>query len=433
MSELPTGWIEVPIGMVCEVVGGSTPRTTVDDYWDGDIPWLTPDDLSRDRSQYVAAGRRCLTKTGYSSCSTQLIPAGSVLYTSRAPIGYVAIAKQAVCTNQGFKSFVPPPGLSSRYLYWYLQWATPMIRNLGSGTTFAEISGKVAKTIPLRLPPTAEQERIVVAIEEQLSRLDAGSSALKSADRRVNHLNTAAMVRAVSGDWPLKALSDVTEDQTYGSSAKATDDHENGMPIVRMGNIQDGRVNLLAGVKFLPRDHPDASKFALRRGDLLFNRTNSPELVGKSAVYSGVDGAACFASYLIRVRVTDACDARWVALYLNSPAGRRWAASIRTQQVGQANINGTKLAALPLPLPPIEEQARRLHEYERQTTITQSLSISIGSTLARSNALRRAILARAFSGRLVPQIPDDEPVPELLARIASHHMNSTRPRRRQRP
>ncbi|MGH8301538.1 MAG: restriction endonuclease subunit S [Steroidobacteraceae bacterium] len=95
MSELPTGWIEVPIGTVCEVVGGSTPRTAVSDYWDGDIPWLTPDDLSRDHSQYVAGGRRCLTEAGYSSCSTQLIPAGSVLYTSRAPIGYVAIAKQA--------------------------------------------------------------------------------------------------------------------------------------------------------------------------------------------------------------------------------------------------------------------------------------------------------------------------------------------------
>ena len=220
MSELPTGWIEVPIGMVCEVVGGSTPRTTVDDYWDGDIPWLTPDDLSRDRSQYVAAGRRCLTKTGYSSCSTQLIPAGSVLYTSRAPIGYVAIAKQAVCTNQGFKSFVPPPGLSSRYVYWYLQWATPMIRNLGSGTTFAEISGKVAKTIPLRLPPTAEQERIVEAIEEHLSRLDTAEQLLRSARSRLDPLVVSFIDVATDG-FPTKPLGElVREPLRNGHSAK---------------------------------------------------------------------------------------------------------------------------------------------------------------------------------------------------------------------
>ena len=123
----------------------------------------------------------------------------------------------------------------------------------------------LARGVPIAIAPLAEQERIVAVIDEHLSRLDAGTGALTSANRRADHLQAAAMAHAVSGDWPLKPLSEVTEDQTYGSSAKSTADHDDGMPIVRMGNIQDGRVDLTAGVKFLSRDHPDASKFALRR------------------------------------------------------------------------------------------------------------------------------------------------------------------------
>ncbi len=432
MSELPPGWVKVPVGDVCQVVGGSTPSTKVPEYWDGGIPWLTPDDLARDRSQYVSNGRRSITQAGYEACSTQMVPAGTVLFTSRAPIGYAAIAAQPLSTNQGFKSFVPPPGVSSEYLYWFLQWATPTIRKMGSGTTFAEISGKVARTVPLSLAPEREQERIVAAIDEQFSRLDAGRGALESARRRLDQLRAAAMRQALSGDWPSKSLADVTEDQTYGSSARATPNVDGGVPIVRMGNIRNGRVDLSGDVKFLPRGHPDTSKFALRPGDLLFNRTNSPELVGKSAVYSGGDGAACLASYLIRVRMTEACDPRWAALYLNSPAGRRWAASVRTQQVGQANINGTKLAAMTLPLPSVDEQARRLDEYERHLTIIDALASSIDGAVGRCDHLRSTILARAFSGRLVQQDPTDEPASELLARMSAERARAPKPRRRRR-
>jgi type I restriction enzyme S subunit len=419
---IPHSWVETTLGTVCDaILGQSPPGSAYNDNRNG-LPFF------QGKAEF---GALYPTARKWTTEGNKRAQPGDVLVSVRAPVGPTNLAPFECVIGRGLAALRPTAVTTTRFVLYQIRATEDRLASIATGSTFSAISGDQLRNHGFVLPPLPEQERIVAAIEEQFSRLDAGSSALTSAERRVNHLKAAAMVRAVSGDWPLKSLSDVTQDQTYGSSAKATDDHEDGMPIVRMGNIQDGRVDLLTGVKFLPRDHPDASKFALRRGDLLFNRTNSPELVGKSAVYSGVEGAACFASYLIRVRVTDACDARWVALYLNSPAGRRWAASVRTQQVGQANINGTKLAALPLPLPPIEEQARRLHEYERQTTIAESLSRSIGSTLARSNALRRAILARAFSGRLVPQIPDDEPAPELLARIAPGHRKTAKPRRRQ--
>lgn len=286
-----------------------------------------------------------------------------------------------------------------------------------NGTTRLKLTQAAMREIRIPLPPLPEQERIVSAIEQQFSRLDAAGKALQSAKQRVISLKAAAARHAMSGDWPTKTLADVTEHQTYGSSAKATPEPDGGLPMVRMGNIRDGRVDLSEGVKFLQREHPDARRFTLSPGDLLFNRTNSPELVGKSAVYSGEDGAACFASYLIRVRFTEACDPQWAALYLNSPAGRRWAASVRTQQVGQANINGTKLAALPLPLPSVEQQRLRLDEYEQIATVVDALATAIDHGRIRSELLGRGILNEAFSGRLVPQDLGDEPAPDLLARL----------------
>ena len=431
MSELPTGWIEVPIGMVCEVVGGSTPRTTVDDYWDGDIPWLTPDDLSRDRSQYVAAGRRCLTKTGYSSCSTQLIPAGSVLYTSRAPIGYVAIAKQAVCTNQGFKSFVPPPGLSSRYLYWYLQSATPMIRKLGSGTTFAEISGKVAKTIPLRLPPTAEQERIVVAIEEQLSRLDTAEQLLRSSLQRCDVLSRSFM-RTLE-EWPLVPLADLLEKPLANGRSVPTAENGSGFPVLRLTALRNGFVDL-SERKVGAWGRRDAERYIVQEGDFLIARGNgSLALVGRGGLVTADPDAVAYPDTMIRARVDRKQMSpeflRWV---WDSSTVRRQIERAAKTTAGIHKVNQQDLGHVAVPLPPPEVQGAIVGDLERQQSVLQALTKSIHQALGRSNQLRRSVLECAFSGRLVPQDPNDEPAPELLARIASDHRKTAKPRRRQR-
>ncbi|MGK2884738.1 MAG: restriction endonuclease subunit S, partial [Rhodococcus sp. (in: high G+C Gram-positive bacteria)] len=188
MSELPKGWAEATAGELCKVIGGATPRTDTPEYWGGDVPWLTPDDLSRDRSQYVNGGRRSLTHAGLASCSASLVPRGTVLFTSRAPIGYIAIATREMATNQGFKSLVPSSALASEFLYWQLQHLTDQIRSMGSGTTFAEVSKKVMATLSLVVPPRPEQERIVTAVDEAFSKLDAGEAGLRTAGQRLKRM-----------------------------------------------------------------------------------------------------------------------------------------------------------------------------------------------------------------------------------------------------
>jgi len=124
-----------------------------------------------------------------------------------------------------------------------------------------------------------------------------------------------------------------------------------------------------------------------------------------------------FASYLIRVRLTNDCDPRWAVLVINGPPGRRYIASVRSQQVGQANVNGTKLAAMPIPLPPLEDQWRIVAEVEERLSVIDAMRASIERAERRSGALRRSILERAFRGELVPQDASDEPASVLLDRI----------------
>ncbi len=212
--------------------------------------------------------------------------------------------------------------------------------------------------------------------------------------------------RQLPTGWCFANVAQVSHYAKYGSSAKASAGTD-GVPVLRMGNIQDGQLDL-SDLKFLPDGHDEFPDLLLRKGDLLFNRTNSAELVGKSAVYEGVPSPCSFASYLISVRAVIGCNPRILCFYLNSVYGRRWIASVVIQQVGQANVNGTKLQALEVPLPPEEEQAEIVKDVERRITIAEKIEAQVDANLKRAARLRQGILKRAFEGRLVPQDPSDE-------------------------
>ena len=198
-----------------------------------------------------------------------------------------------------------------------------------------------------------------------------------------------------------------------------------------MGNIQQGSLDL-DNLKYLPLDHREFPKLLLADGDLLFNRTNSAELVGKTAVYRGRPDPCSFASYLICVRTARARLSTFVANALNSPWGRAWIASVVSQQVGQANVNGTKLRSFPFPFPPWAEQGEIIRRSgDAGDSVTRSTGV-IADLLRQTTALRQSILKRAFDGRLVPQDPADEPASVLLERTRAER-EAERKRRKRRP
>jgi type I restriction enzyme S subunit len=158
--DLPESWTFVRLKQLGEVIGGGTPKTNISEYWDGDIPWVTPADFSGYEGMYISAGTRTITEIGLNSSSAQMLPKNAVLYSSRAPIGYIAIAANPISTNQGFKSIVPYDFAMSNYLYYCLKARTSDIIQRATGTTFKEISGsEMAETI-IPLPPINEQNRI---------------------------------------------------------------------------------------------------------------------------------------------------------------------------------------------------------------------------------------------------------------------------------
>ena len=147
--EIPKGWKVDALSSFCEVVNGATPSTSTIGNYGGDIVWITPKDLSDQGQKFIACGERCITKLGYESCSTHMIPKGSLLMSSRAPIGLLAMAACELCTNQGFKNLVPNDMSDRFYLYYYLQSHMSQIEQLGSGTTFKEVSREAISKYPI--------------------------------------------------------------------------------------------------------------------------------------------------------------------------------------------------------------------------------------------------------------------------------------------
>jgi type I restriction enzyme S subunit len=191
-------WPAVSIAECARVVGGSTPKSTVPEYWDGDIAWATPRDLAELNSKYIADTPRKITELGLKKCAAEILPENSVLFSSRAPIGHVAINKIPMATNQGFKSIIPGQQLDPSFLYWWLDAHRENLKSLGNGATFKEVSKRVVEQVKIPLPPLEEQKRIAAILDEA----DALRRLRQSAIDRLNTLGQAIFYE-IFGD-PLK-------------------------------------------------------------------------------------------------------------------------------------------------------------------------------------------------------------------------------------
>ena len=184
---------EYKLGDIAEIVNGSTPTTTCPHYYDGDIVWITPKDLSEQKSKYIEKGERNITEAGFNSCSTHLIPKYNILLTSRAPIGLLAINKVACCTNQGFKNLIVNKDIVDvDYLYYYLKYHIAEIEALGTGTTFKEVSKASMEKYTVSLPDIEEQKKV----SSILSALDAKISL----NKQINQ-NLEALARQLYDYW----------------------------------------------------------------------------------------------------------------------------------------------------------------------------------------------------------------------------------------
>lgn len=388
------------LGDICEIVSGATPKTAVKAYWDGDIRWATPADLSDLAGPYLDDTPRKITAAGLASCSAKVLPPNSVLLSSRAPIGHVAINSAPMATNQGFKSLVPKEGLAdAKFLYHWLKHNKAKIQALGNGATFKEVSKATVAEIGIDLPPLDEQRRIAAILDKA----DALRHKRKRAIALLDSL-TQSIFLEMFGDpalnehrYPIKTLGEVSEkfsDGPFGSNLKSEHYVTSGIRVVRLQNIGVGR--------FVDDDAAYVSEthFARLRkheclpGDVLIGTLGDPNLracVQPTTLPRALNKADCVQMRPDKKQIL----APYASALLNLPSVMKMASGLVLGQT-RARISMGRLRDLALPIAPISSQSQFLAALQNLAVTRAALTSSLESV----SALFASLQHRAFSGQL---------------------------------
>lgn len=389
-------WPEVAIGEVAEIVSGSTPKSSEKAYWDGEVLWATPKDLSLLNGDYISSPARNISEAGLSSCSAKLLPPGSVLLSSRAPIGLAAINTEPMATNQGFKSLVPnAERVHNKYLLHWIRSHRDRLQSLGNGATFKELPKSTVSRIEIPLPPLEEQRRIAAILDKADALRRKRREALALLDTLTQSIFVEMFGDPVSNprSYSSTTIGDLLEIASYGTSAKAGTEGE--YPVLRMGNITYSGSFDLTDLKYLDLVGSDIEKYTVKRGDILFNRTNSADLVGKTAVWN-FDEPFAFAGYLVRGRTKEGVSPYYISGYLNSAHGKAVLRNMAKNIVGMANINAKELQRIKiLDVPSNEQEA-----YERRISAVQKLKAERQTEAGVFDSLFASLQSRAFNGTL---------------------------------
>lgn len=293
-------WIECKISDIGTVVGGATPSTKKpENYENGTIAWITPKDLSTFSGRYIQHGERNITETGLKSCSTQLLPKNTVLFSSRAPIGYVAIAANDVCTNQGFKSVIPNENTNPLFLYYLLKYNKDKIEGMGSGTTFKEVSGNTMKNIVVSVPTDKKvQERISSMLGSIDDKIEENERINNNLEQQAQALFKSWFVDfepfngTMPSDWeivPLEKIADFQNGYAFKSKELLNEPSPDCYQVFKQGHIARSGGFIPDGTKsWYPKSLASKlEKFVLKKGDILMAMTDMKDnvaILGNTAV-----------------------------------------------------------------------------------------------------------------------------------------------------
>ncbi len=396
------GWTSAALGDVAEIVSGATPKTGVPDFWEGNIPWATPKDLSDLQGATIARTPRTITQAGLRSCAATVLPIGSVLFSSRAPIGHVAINSVPMATNQGFKSLVPRDGaLDAKYLYHWLRANRQKLESLGNGATFKEVSKAVVSRVELPLPPIEEQRRIAAILDRATALRGTAARVLASfqALRTATFSDMFGDVDAAIQDPRCDVFGDHVAELQGGRNLVGSDPSaKTPYRVLKISAVTSGTFRPEES-KPLPSDYVPADSHLVRAGDLLMSRANTTAMVGATALVSETPPNLALPDKLWRLvwRNPDLADPTYMATLLQTPAIRR-ALSSRSSGTGGSmkNISKAKLMQMPFPVANIGDQvafAERVRHFD-------SGSYRAVARLMKLDELNATLQSRAFSGRL---------------------------------
>ena len=370
------------LGEVCTIVSGSTPKTSVTSYWDGNIKWITPAELNED-TFYIMDSVRHITEEGKEKTGLSYLPTGTVILSSRAPIGKTAIAGCKMCCNQGFKNLICSDAIYNEYLYFFLKSKTDYLNSLGRGATFKEISKSIVENIEIPLPEVNQQKEIA----EKFKKLEQLISLRKQQLAKLDELVKARFVEmfgdsvANTKNFPSTTLETVMTVFPQNGLYKPQTDYvqdDTGIPILRIDAFYNGKVTNWNTLKRLICSETEIDRYLLKENDIVINRVNSIEYLGKCAHIVGLKEKTVFESNMMRFHMDEKkVNAVYVTEVLCTEDIYRQILRRAKKSVNQASINQEDVKSLEILVPPLSLQnqfAAFVERVDRQKqTIQQSL------------------------------------------------------------
>ena len=425
-EELPKDWKRVKLGESGKIISGGTPSTAISEYWNGKINWIAPSDLTGYKNKTIQKGKKSITESGLKNSSARLMPKGSVLFSSRAPIGYVVIADAEVCTNQGFKSIIPNENVSSDFLYYFLLASKRNAEEVASGTTFKEISLSKFSELNFPLPPKPTQLAIVSKIEELFSELEKGIESLFTAKQQLKTYRQSVLKWAFEGKLSESGFSRLKDEQDLANNAiLQSSNSENpdsdkrelskGWKWVKLSEVSKKK-----STKALPKDYPDSKFIGM---DCIQPHTLKPHflydfkefksagnLFKKNQVLYG--RMRPYLNKVYRAEFDGTCSGEFIILdcgeifnpdllkyILHSRNFVSFANSITTGD--RPRISYEEISDYDIPLAPINEQNLIVQAIESRLSVSDKMEESITQSMQQAEALKQSILKKAFEGKLI--------------------------------
>jgi len=439
IGAIPDHWLASPLKRAFKIEGGSTP-TPDQVNWDGDIAWVTPADLSGLSSLFLDGSKRTITATGLASCGTTLLPAGSLILSTRAPIGSLAIGLISMCTNQGCKGLVPNANASAVYFAFVLITAKDELNNRGRGSTFLEISGDELSRFSVPTPPFAEQTQIARFLDYETTRIDALIEEQQRLIELLKEKRQAVISHAVTkGLDPMVPMKDsgvdwlgevpahwsvcqvrhlMTGDTRNGLYKPEGDKDPEGVGFVQMGEAFKDRIFQGGAKDRVHASSTELKNWGLEEGDLLFARRSIVlEGSGRCTRVGSLNEPHLFESSMIRVRLDLNRASPEYLHFMFDSVGMRAQVLSTTKTVTISGIDSGQLKGLRLAIPSKPEQENiAAYLLSRIEAFVEAERVAMDTTSLLQER-RSALISAAVTGKIDVrdwQPPASAPSPELV-------------------
>ena len=408
---MKAGWELKTLGEVASITNGGTPKSDVKQYWGGDIAWLTPKDMGKLKSKLASNTSRMITAEGLSKCSAKLIPENSVILSTRAPIGHLAINTVPMAFNQGCRGLVPNDNLSLKYLFHYLSANVDVMNELGTGTTFKELSAGALKSLPIPLPPLEEQKRIVSILDEAFEGLDRArenaEANLKSA-RELFESSLGAVFEHASDGWTRGTVGSMIHDGilekpldgNHGEThPKKSEFQSSGVPFIMASDLANGSVDQ-NNCYFISKSQAETLRKGFAKdGDVLISHKGT---IGRTAVLRTDLDYVMLTPQVTYYRTADQNRLlpEFLYFYFHSATFLRVMRDLASAGSTRAYIGITKQHELPLLLPEITLQLELIDRFKSIEEIKNKAILSYKNKLQDISDLRQSLLQKAFAGEL---------------------------------